>query len=241
MDKQDIHAYVMDVITVHGNNVILMYDRDVDFNKDVTYFNVRGFDTEDRGRVFHKLKFENKINKGSEYYYIFEITGPEGYRKFEIHNKVTIMPLNTSRPIILKCDSESKRITFKVENSGLYNLQKTYVIQSDCLDNRDVKGTAKCVDKDNTKKDGPTVTFELSHEDYDKLSGKSHCVIKFAETGWNPFATPLWFHFKKSKSLKKRTKTVVKKTYKRRLASPKCVVKSVKKTTKRSRPVKKNK
>jgi hypothetical protein len=70
---------------------------------------------------------------------------------------VTIQPFNTSLPVISKCDSDSKRITFKVEYSGLYNLQKEYVIRSDCLD-KYVEGTAKCVGKDSTT-DGPTVTF----------------------------------------------------------------------------------
>lgn len=116
---------------------------------------------------------------------------------------MTIQPFNTSLPVISKCDSDSKRITFKVEYSGLYNLQKEYVIRSDCLD-KYVEGTAKCVGKDSTT-DGPTVTFELSDEDYGKFSEKYHCGFTFAEKGW--VKNGEWFRFKKSKSVKKRAKT----------------------------------
>jgi hypothetical protein len=202
MDRIFITARVVSVVD-NLNLFTVVCNSNVDFKKEVTYVNV-GYNTEDRGRVFHKLKFQQKINKGPEYYYTFEITGPEGHSAIMVDSKVTIQPFNTFLPVISKCDSDSKRITFKVEYSGLYNLQKEYVIQSDCLD-KYVKGSAKCVGKDSTT-DGPTVTFELSAEDYDTFSEKSHCGFTFAEKGG-------WFGFKKSKSvksvksLKKRAKT----------------------------------
>lgn len=184
-----------EVFHVNGNLFTVVCNSNVDFKTEVTYVNVKGGynTTEDRGRVFHKLKFEQKINKGPEYYYTFEITGPEENPEIKVGNKVTIQPFNTSLPIISKCDSDSKRITFKVENSGLYNLQKEYVIRSDCLD-KYVEGTAKCVGKGITT-DWPTVTFELSDEDYGKFSEKYHCGFTFAEKGW--VKNGKWFRFKK--------------------------------------------
>ena len=80
-----------------------------------------------------------------------------------------------------------------------------------------------CRGKDSTT-DGPTVTFELSDEDYDTFSEKSHCGFTFAEKGG-------WFGFKKSKrvksvkSLKKRAKTP-------KRSKARKSVKSVKKRTK---------
>ena len=227
-----------EVVYVVGNLFTVVCNSNVDFKKEVTYVNVRGgYNTEDRGRLFHKLKFEQKINKGSEYYYTFEITGSEGHPEIKVGNKVTIQPFNTSLPIISKCDSESKRITFKVENSGLYNLQTEYVIRSDCLD-KYVEGTAKCVGKDNNKTDGPTITFELSDEDYGKFSEKYHCKFYFAEKGW--VKNGEWFRFKKSKSVKKRAKTPKRSKARKNVKSVKSV-KNVKSLKKRAKTPKRSK
>jgi len=124
----------------------------------------------------------------------------------------------------------------EIMQKEINKLQKKYVIKSYCLDDSP-ECNATCVDIGNNKTEGPTVTFELSDVDYRKISLRIHCQFYFAEKNIFGFGHGDWSYFKKSKSVKKRTKTVVKKTSKRS-ASPKRIVKNVKKQTKRSRPVK---
>jgi hypothetical protein len=182
---------------------------------------------------FKKVPYELVPGNGS-YFYTFNVinSDPKNPFRTDIAFNVTIQPFNTSLAKISYLDSDLKRITFNVTRNGPYKLQQKYVIKSYCLD-KSLECNATCVDIGNNKTEGPTVTFELSDVDYRKISLRIHCQFYFAEKSL--FGHGDWSYFKKSKSLKKRTKTVVKKSSKRRLASPKRVVKSVKKTTKRSR------
>lgn len=143
-------------------------------------------------------------------------------------------------------NDDTIELTFSVSNYNLFKKDKTYVVRSDCLDNY-VKGTATCTDAKHDTIYGDIVTLKFDRENYNKFSKNDHCRFAFTEDEdtWNPFKPQVvWLQFKKSKSVKKRTKTVVKKTSKRhskspkRSASPKRIVKNVKKQTKRSRPVK---
>ena len=233
-----------------GNSVTFLIHKNLDINEKIIYANVQEIRYEkgpshiDRGKLYHTLVFFKKVPYervpgNSSYFYTFNVINSDPKKPFrtDIAFNVTIQPFNTSLAKISYLDSDLKRITFNVRRNGPYKLQKKYVIKSYCLNNS-LECNATCVDVGNNKTEGPTVTFELSDvDDYRKISLRIHCQFYFAEKNIFGFGHGDWSYFKKSKSVKKRTKTVVKKTSKRS-ASPKRIVKNVKKQTKRSRPVK---
>jgi len=237
----------VNAISPDGKLLIMVINQDLNVDTEAMYANVQGIysggGAEDRGKVYHTLKFVSKTPVNDEpgngrYLYTFLVTNPDPENPIpkKIFFKVTIQPFNTSLAKISYLDSDLKRIRFNVTRNGSYKLQKKYVIKSYCLDDSP-ECNATCVDIGNNKTEGPTVTFELSDVDYRKISLRIHCQFYFAEKNIFGFGHGDWSYFKKSKSVKKRTKTVVKKTSKRS-ASPKRIVKNVKKQTKRSRPVK---
>jgi hypothetical protein len=238
-------------ISPDGKLLIMVINQDLKVDTEAIYANVQGIysggGAEDRGKVYHTLKFVSKTPVNDEpgngrYLYTFQVTNPDPENPIpkNIFFKVTIQPFNTSLAKISYLDSDLKRITFNVTRNGPYKLQKKYVIKSYCLDDP-LECNATCVDIGNNKTEGPTVTFKLSDVDFHEISLRIHCQFSFVEKSL--FGDEVWLNFKKSKSLKKRTKTVVKKMSKRsaspkRSKSPKRIVKNVKKQTKRSRPVK---
>lgn len=223
-----------------GKSLIFLIDHDVNVDTEATYANVQGIyyggGDKDRGKLYHTLKFSEKDQIKSvpvKYSYKFVVTEPHQNPLPKKGNfYVTIQPYNISHAKLIRCDEKELLLTFSVSDSSLFKKDQSYFITSFCYDKYvEGKETATCVKIGNDN----LVTFRLSDNDYREFSIKSHCRFHFAIWSWIPYKTKDWFHFKKSKSLKKRTKTVVKKSSKRRLASPKRVVKSVKKTTKRSR------
>lgn len=241
------------VYNVNGEDFTVIIDKDVNFDKEAVYVNVQKEygDIESRGEYHHTLRFIKKeilIETPTQkmYRYTFKnVSHPvnkiveyvESHHGGTMRRNVTIQPWNIFHAKFLDSLDSHRQLTFSVSSYKLFEQGETYVIRSYCLD-KYVKGTAKCITARRDTLHGDIATFELNPIDYVTFSTKRHCRFSFAKKTWIPFETQDWLQFKKRKSVKKCTKTVVKKTSKRRLASPKRVVKNVKKQTKRSRPVK---
>jgi hypothetical protein len=243
------HFTNVDAVSHDGESLIIFIDKNIDIDKNTIYANVQGYiggDT-NRGKLYHTLKFDSKTPLNHEpgngrYFYTFLVTNPDPQNPLPKAFKVTIQPWNIFPAKFLAHLDSPKQLTFSVTDSSLFKQGETYVIRSYCLD-KYVKGEgiAKCINARHDTLHGHIATFELNPEDYETFLIKSHCRFSFAEKSL--FGHRDWFQFKKSKSVKKRTKTVVKKMSKRsaspkRSKSPKRIVKNVKKQTKRSRPVK---
>ena len=242
----------VEALSHDGKSLIIFIDKNMDIDKNTIYANVQGYtggDT-DRGKLYHTLKFDSKTPLNHEpgngrYFYTFLVIKPDPQNPLPIGKafKVTIQPSNIFPAKFLYSLNSNKEITFSVTDSSLFKIGETYVIRSYCLDNY-VKGEgiAKCINARHDTLHGHIATFELNLEDYDTFLIKSHCRFSFAEKSL--FGHRDWFQFKKSKSVKKRSKSPKpskspkRSKFPKRSKSPKRIVKNVKKTTKRSRPVK---